>query len=369
MGSGPGVARQREPETSEDPAGDLNPGIDATVLPFPPTVARTRRVAVLHELTTQYPAWMLLGLAASMLNMALANLGTPRWDLAWPTVFPLGLFCGFYALRARQAVGPGYRRSLLTGAVGAAFALIGAVCVFHPPTPLGRTDLLRVYELSNFIGFVPLVVFGWTHGHGTRWVFFGGALLYGMLLENGGIALGYFAELAYRLYIPGLVAPIATMLGWVMVMYMCTFLTWQARAAWPKLQSSPLASGALVAAAGLAFDLQVDPIATASGCWVWDSRLPPFFLGVPLINFVAWIAALWPFGTVLFAVQARHGLTDGGAWPARAVRDLVLAVPLALTAASLLFLGAMAVVEGGTDGPTFVILGEFLLKVEGLLLA
>ncbi len=310
--------------------------------------------AAWRELGVHYPAWMLLFLAVSMLNNALANLGSPRWDLAWPIVFPLALFMAFYTLRAQGRV------DVVLRALVAALALPILLMFVYRPSPLTQPELLRVYEASNFIVFLPLLAYAWRHGRGTLGVFFGAGLLYGVILENGGIAMGYFAEMSYRVYVPGLVAPVATMLGWVMVIYLCAFLVWQARRAFPRLQRSAVWSGLLFAACGVLFDLQIDPVATATRCWTWDARLPAFWLGVPLVNYVAWTAALWPFGTALFAVQQHFAIADGADWPRKAQWTLVFAVPVALVAATVLFFGTMTLLEGGLGGPTWAVFGEFL---------
>jgi hypothetical protein len=333
-------------------ARDLLPEPAPAPWPAPPSQPTALRSAW-RELATHYPAWMLLFLSVSMLNNALANLGSPRWDLAWPIVFPIALFGGFYALRAEG------RASVLLRALAVAVAMPAVLVLVHRPSPLSQAALLQVYEYSNFVVFVPLLVHARFHGKGTLGIFFGAGLLYGVILENGGIAMGYFAEVAYRVYVPGLVAPLATMLGWVMVIYLCAFLTWRARRAFPGLQRSPVWSGLLFATCGVLFDLQVDPVATATHCWTWDARLPAFWLGVPLVNYVAWTAALWPFGTALFAVQQHFGIADGAPWPRRAQGWLLVSVPVALGAATVLFFGTMTLLEGGLQGPTWAVLGDF----------
>jgi len=320
---------------------------------LPPAGASLWR-ALPSEIASQYPVWMLLILSLSMLNMALANLGTPRWDLAWQIVFPFSVFAVFYGLRAR------HRPKLLAGAVLAALLLLAVTATVFRPSPLARKQLLLVYEFSNFVAFVPLAAHALRYGRGTLAVFFGPALLYGVALENGGIAMGYFDELAYELYFPGLVAPLATMIGWVMVIYLCTFWTWQLRRSLPTLRTSPLLSAVAFALCGVLFDLQIDPVATASGCWIWEARLPAFWFGVPAINFVAWFCALAPFGWGLFRTQMRHGIDEGAAWPQAAQRELLGLTPVCLGLAAVLFLAIMATLEGGWNGPTYAILGEFL---------
>jgi len=340
----------------------MTPESAAVALPARPSTARL----AWEEFAQQYPAWMVLLLAASMLNTTLSNLGGPRWDLAWPTVFPYAMFVAFYALRAGDTPGIHRPRALLLAASAAGALLLLGTAVGRRPTPMDRQSLLHLYEVCNFLAFIPLGIHAWTHGRGTVGVFFGAGLLYGTALENGGIFMGYFAEMAYRLYLPGCVAPLATMLGWVMVIYACAFLTWQARRSFPRLRRSAVWSSVVFAMCGVLFDLQIDPIATASGCWTWDLRLPPFYLGVPIINYVAWFSALMPFGLGLFWVQDRHGIGEGAAWPRKAQVELVLAAPLCLGLATVMFFGSMAVLEGGLSGPTYQIIGDFGRGLMGM---
>ena len=125
----------------------------------------------------------------------------------------------------------------------------------------------------------------------------GVGLLYGAVLENGGIVLGFFHETNLTdTVLKPFVAPVATMIGWSVVLAMATFVTWGLRKRLPWLRRSAGLSALAVGFFATLLDLQIDPIATAVGCWVWHHSLPAFFHGVPLVNFVAWMCALVPFG-------------------------------------------------------------------------
>ena len=66
-----------------------------------------------------------------------------------------------------------------------------------------------------------------------------------------------------------LLAPVATMVGWCVVLYMATSSSGSC-APGCRCCARRVALGAAVATRAL-LDLQIDPLATAAGCWVWDS--------------------------------------------------------------------------------------------------
>jgi uncharacterized membrane protein len=235
----------------------------------------------------------------------------------------------------------------------------------HRPSPLEVTTLRLIYELSNFFWAGLLAWFFFTRHKSLVALFFGVGLVYGAVLENGGIVLGFFEEqnLGATMVKP-FVAPVATMVGWSMVLGMSTHLVWRLRSWLPWLKRSALLSGVLVGVFATLLDLQIDPIATATGCWVWHASLPPWFHGVPRVNFVAWLCALVPFGWVLFRLQDRLGVADAGPWTPRHLTLALAAVPYALTLALVSFLVSTAVLEG-TTGPSWQLLTRFVATVLG----
>lgn len=319
-----------------------------------------------RELWASLPAWLAFIYAVSLLNAALTNLRPPRPDFAPTVLFPLAVFLAYYGARAAGLAAWRERRSLLLVPVALAVGLPALVLLVHRPSPVHDAGLRWVYEVTAFVwaGLLLAHAAGRRRNHG--WLFFGPTLVYGALLENGGIALGFFSETRLRFALPGLHAPVSTMVGWCTVMYMCTFVTWELRRRLPWLRRSPALSALALATTGVFLDLQIDPLATAAGCWTWNPALPPGFLGVPWLNFVAWACALWPYGYVLFRLQERNGIDDGGRFPRRSLLVLLAAVPATLLVAAALFILVTLVLEG-PHGPAWTVLHHFTAGTLGLL--
>ena len=53
--------------------------------------------------------------------------------------------------------------------------------------------------------------------------FFGVALVYGFILENSGIVLGFFEEKGFHVYLGPLPAPLATTIGWCFILFCCVW--------------------------------------------------------------------------------------------------------------------------------------------------
>jgi uncharacterized membrane protein len=318
-----------------------------------------------HELWANLPAWLAFIYAVSLLNAALTNLRPPRADFAPTVLFPLAVFAAYYVARAAGLPEWRARWRLLRAPAALAVGLPLLVLLVHRPSPLHEQSLRWVYEVTAFAWAGLLFAHAASARRNHAWLFFGPTLVYGVLLENGGIAMGFFSESKLRCHVPGLHAPLSTMLGWCTVMYMCTFVTWELRRRLPWLRRSAALSGLVLAATGVLLDLQIDPLATALGCWTWHPSLPPAFLGVPLLNFVAWACALWPYGYVLFRVQERHGIDDGGRFARRDLVTLLLAAPVTLLVAAALFILATLLLEG-PQGPAWQVLHRFTAGTLGL---
>lgn len=319
-----------------------------------PGLARAARA----ELWRHLPAWMFFVYAVLLLNTELTNFHPARGDLAHTIVFPLGVFVLFQVVRANAGLAS---RQLLVTSLALAFGLPLVVLAVHQPSPLDVSQLLRVYEWSNFLWAGLLIAHAWAHQRSHVALFFGVGLLYGACLENGGILLGFFHETNLTdTMVKPFVAPVATMVGWSVVLLMATFVTWELRKRLGWLRRSAALSALAVGAFATMLDLQIDPIATAAGCWVWHESLPGWFHGVPLVNFIAWMCALVPFAYVLFRVQERRGLADGVAWDAGALKELLAWTPAALVLAALCFIGVTLVVEGA-NGPSWTLLNHFTL--------
>ena len=338
--------------------GGLSLPATAAAPPAPPLAS------LRADLGKNLPLWLYLLCGVLLFNTALTNLGRPRPDLAWAAVFPLGLFSLIQLLRAARAGAPSERRLLLASLAFPAL-LPPLILAVQRPSPLSHRGLLVAYELSSFAWGALLIWHAWRLRPALVALFFGAGLFYGALLENGGILLGFFHEQNLKLtQIPPLPAPLATVVGWSVVLMMGTCVTWQLRALFPALRRSPLGSALLVAVTATTLDLQIDPLATAAGAWSWHPSLPPWFLGVPRLNYLAWMCALVPFAWALFRHQERTGLADAGAFGAADVWALTRAAPAILAIAALLFLGAITLLEG-PRGPSWEILFTFGWKVLG----
>ena len=299
--------------------------------------------------------------AVGIAHAEISNLPTQRLDLVFTAVFPMLIPWIIYGLRWSKA-SRGER--LVAMGIGLGVPLLIALnVVVGSRVVLERETLRTIYEWVAIGNTVVLMLHAASHDR--RWLtfFLGPCLLYGLLLENGGIALGYFSELHYSLYLGPLPAPVATMSGWVTVFYIVVWTMWEVKSLCPRISRSPIACVGVALAAALCFDLQVDPLATEVGFWEWHPSLTRAWLGVPLLNYVAWSAAVAPFAWVIAWREERFGLERGEITRDENVRWLTLRVPAVLGVAAVLFLGGMACVEGGFGGPAFVILREAL---EGL---
>lgn len=286
----------------------------------------------------------------------LASLPAARPDLVPTFVFPWVACLAFYTLRGRRASG---RERWIGAAVCAAVpALIGLTYVTGNRTVFTHEELRNIYEVSSILNTVILMAHATRYGKAALVFFLGPAALYGLLLENGGILLGYFTEMNYRWYLGPLPAPLATMSGWITVFYLVTWVTWQVRKELPVLQRSALASAGVATVAALLLDLQIDPLATTVGYWKWHPILHEGFMGVPILNFVAWACAVFPFAHVLFWRENSFGLQEADVLQSQHRRWLTRRVLPILAYAGVLFVGCMIAFEGGVTGPTFKILHQ-----------
>ncbi len=305
------------------------------------------------------PVWMYFFYGCLLLNAGLTNFTPSRTDTAWTVFFPYAVFVGFYVARVFRSPTVQSRALMLCATVVPAAVWPVVNLAFHRPSPVQGEALLKAFELSNFV-FAALMIFhALKHRKGHVALFFGAGLIYGALLENGGIVLGFFHETNLTMtLVPPLVAPVATMIGWCIMLYLATFTVWYLRSWFPVLRESSAFSGVLVGVIATMLDLQIDPLATAAGCWVWDSSLPPFFLGVPLVNFVAWVCAIAPFAYLMFRYQKTAGIRDRGEWSGRDVMAMAARGPYALVLAFLSWFGVMGLLEGA-NGPTWGLVYRF----------
>jgi uncharacterized membrane protein len=310
-------------------------------------------------LWTHLPLVSFVVYAVGTAHASMANLDPPRYDLAWNSLFPFSVPLIVFGLRWRRA-GRAERRAAAMLLLGAPLVvLLSGLCA--PRTHLDADTLRTIYEISVIGHCAVLVVHAWTRHRALAALLLGPIALYGVVLENGGILLGYFSELKYHLYVHPLPAPVATMIGWIMVFYLMMHVTWEVRALVPAVRRTAVGSALVATATALLLDFDLDPLATAVGFWQWHELLPVGPLGVPTINFVAWACAVFPLAWVMFRRESAHRLAPGEIATAPHRRALWPRAVWALAAAAVLFLLSMAAIEGGVGGPTFtILLGEML---------
>ena len=288
----------------------------------------------------------------------ITNLPQQRLDLVPTALFPILVPWLIYGLRFKNATA---RERIVASIVClGAPALVLINYITAQRFVLDHDALRNIYEYVAILNTVFLMLHA--RSQSAHWLkfFLGPCLLYGMLLENGGIWLGYFSEMNYRLYLGPLPAPVATMSGWVTVFYIITWTVWEMKKLSGSVRDSVLKSTAIAVFAALCFDLQVDPLACEVGFWRWHPSLTQGWLGVPFLNYAAWIAAVLPFAWLIAKRESDRGLAIGEVTEAIHRIWLLKRIPQALALASLLFLGFMVVVEGGITGPTFQILRQAL---------
>lgn len=253
------------------------------------------------------PVFFIWFVGLSVLNNALHHVSPPLESVKALSVAPLAVSLVLLWFACTRERGGKRVWSLFAPWALGMTALYLAPVMHGLSMPLeGETQRL-LYELSAFAQFAVLLVHGrtWLARWDWFWIF-GVTLLFGMILENGGIILGFFSEPGYLFYLPGLPAPLATMLGWVNVLY-CAFFAVE-----KLLPPMPvLAKGLVCAAVGLSMDLPFDPVATKLGWWVWDPALRVKVWGVPAINYIAWFWALFPYGAAYYWARQWNSWEEG----------------------------------------------------------
>lgn len=275
-------------------------------------------------------SWIVIfPLAASILSFLARFLRTYRGKEKWKQVNPLALFFSLvFILLALTAAGWGEDHS-------------------------GK-DLHLWFEVSTGLAFFLYVIHSLTYeGRDKTISLFGIGLIYGLILENSGVLLGFFTEEQFHVYIPYLPAPFFTALGWCNVFYSCRFLVLSflsenkdvvhrgiIRGRWGRGRLH-VRFAFLLTLFALLLDLQLDPFATYHKLWIWNDTLKDFFGGVPLINFTAWVSAIFPFSLIFSCLETREK-TGGGKVSLR----LLTALPIILFLASVMVLSWTTILEG-----------------------
>ena len=316
--------------------------------------------ALRKDLWEQFPLYLYYIYALGMQHLVLASLDPPAPTMAWTMLAPLAVFV--IAQEARLRVGPSQGRAARRAWLGVA-VVGGPALIWLIARPFALSDAVvrAIYEWTN-LGWAALLML-WllrTRPAGQLGLYFGALFAVGLVLENGGIAMGYFEEVNYHVQVPGLHAPLATMLGWSMVMLMGLHVAFVLQRAWPALGRNPLTLGTTAAVAITALDVQIDPIASRVGCWRWVESAPPWLFEVPFLNFAAWLSALVPIFTMVLWVAHEQGFEPQGPWSRAATLRVLLYAPACLFVCLVCFLGIMTLWDGGVDGPAWSVFGAFL---------
>ena len=318
-----------------------------------------------REFREHLPVWFFYFQAIGLLHAALANfpddgfeaVGIPREHFIPTLIFPMIPITAYLLLRIRHSrrIRAPWKAYLFVAVMIVGIPLL--IIFGYRPMPLTHDQLAMLFEYAQFAWVALFVVQILLHrGRHALVMFFGVTFLYGMLLENTGIVMRYFYEPNYRIYLGPLPAPLCTMVGWSLMFYTMVHIT-QRLAEWiPWVGRGVWRRAFLATILALCLDAQLDPLASMSGVfWRWNELLQPAFFGVPLINYAAWTGAFLPFSYFVFAILDRQDWSPG-----RRNWELFLRISWAALLGGLICFGLMAIFEGGFDGPTFQILGEFI---------
>jgi hypothetical protein len=277
----------------------------------------------------------------SMMDIALHQVIPAMTVVPWLAVIPLAISLILLAIaQARQQGGFHSKRFLPWVAGLAGVYLIPFFSRSSVPLPLETHKI--IFEASAIIEFIIFSLHGRTWLKGWDWIWiFVVTLIFGAILENGGILMGFFKEEGYRLYVFGLGAPIATVLGWVNVLYCGFFVVGQVL---PDMR--PVFKGLICAGTALAMDIPFDPVATRLAWWVWNDALSIGIWGVPVVNYVAWFWALVPYAWCYYRVRSLGGMGEGRKVALfSALIPVILVVELGGVVTSLIILGDERVME------------------------
>ncbi|MGC9324076.1 MAG: hypothetical protein ACP5G0_04925 [Desulfomonilia bacterium] len=267
------------------------------------------------------PVFLIWLIGASVLNNALHHIVPPVTSVIWPSLLPL-VCSGILLVFALRRFGVHSRGGSVVWV--AVLAGMYVLPLLHGLTvPMENSTQRMIYEFSAFAQFLVILVHARTWFRPYDWIrVFGITLAFGVILENGGIIMGMFQEGGYFLYIPGLHAPAATMIGWVNILY-CVFFSLER--VLPKMPAC--LRGIVCAFIALSVDIPFDIVATRLGWWTWNPQLDVRVWDVPLINYVAWFWALFPYGWCYYWVKERVGWTEK-----KKVYVMVVLIPVLLIA-------------------------------------
>lgn len=277
-----------------------------------------------------------------------------KYEFTYTVVFPFIWIMAYVYLVTKKS-------TIITLGSSLLFILISILILsLTKPLSLTRDTALVLYEYETITWTVVFMIHCMiTLGRMEFFRFFIVGLLYGFSLESSGVSMGFFKESDYHIYIPLLSAPLATMIGWSTVFYSSVFITKGIIKHFPKM--SNLVKALITSLVALFMDLQLDPIACKIGLWDWNDKLEPFFLGVPLINFVSWFFAVLAFGYMYFYTLNRNDWNMK-----RRIFIPLLSIPICQTVSGFFVFLTMILVEG-ISGPTMGILLDNLYAILSLI--
>jgi hypothetical protein len=292
------------------------------------------------------PVFLIWFIGLGVLNNALHHISPPVRGVGGLALLPLGASLILLWYACRREYGEGFIRRFISWASGMILLyLTPYLHSFSLPLDLGTQKLL--YEFSALVFFAILVAHARTWFSFWDWVWvYGVSLVFGLILENGGIMLGVFSEPGFLFYLPALPAPLATGLGWANVLY-CAFFAIER--VLPPMR--PVGRGLACAAIGLSMDLPFDPVATRLGWWVWEASLGAKAWGVPAINFIAWFWALFPYAAFYYRERENRDWSEG-----KKVGVFVAAFPAILAGE---FLGVVATLAVVGDRAALAVMQRF----------
>ena len=211
-----------------------------------------------------------------------------------------------------------------------------------------KKKLVYGFEIWNVFWLLMMFMHCWYwRGRNGLLKFFVAALVYGFLLESSGVAGDFFREYDYSYYLPMLAAPIATMAGWAVVFYSAIFNYEMIERRWPQLKSvNGVVIGLMISLIALFGDLNIDPVATGIGFWTWHELLSAWYLGVPLLNFVSWLAAVFVFGVGYTYIHRTKWAES------TKIIAMIVLIPVFVIVSGIINFGIMGVAEG-FNGPSW----------------
>lgn len=281
-----------------------------------------------HPIWRDLPLWFVFGQLLYLTYLMLTIPDPPRIVPALSGFAPLVWFLIAFLTQCRRKAGspPAGRRTFWWG--GIVLVMIVAPYLI-PPLITDGAAMKVLFEIDLYLITIVMALHCLkTRGRWDLLSIFGVGLLYGIVLENSGIWMGFFEEPGYLYYLPGLPAPPATMFGWSFSFYLAVWIAHfiAPKSAWPV--KAMLATGVI-----LSVDLQGDSAASIFQWWLWPESFSHRLFDVPLINFIAWAGAVLPFAGAYFLIRSREGGAD---WR-RPVR-LFAAMPVVLMIAACMVL-------------------------------